>query len=324
MDAAAAMLKMMEDVLDRKLPEIVERLIITQNEKLYGDLRLELAEIKSGIQASMDVHSHLHEEFKAEIIALKNLVHSQPGSTISSQESGTTLSSAAEFRAQPMPDEIDAATMVAVNGDYWPECDLPPHQDGGLWLQTYHNEGELWSPMWTKLDAEPGQQLDSLRPQPPEPATEICIQMFQTLEPPGQHDHYQAEPASSSYHPRPVMISAIAAPIGTPLNIGGLDGGLQLEPTPKIAPPSDSESERRSPASFLHRRHNPKSCMVCRGSFKKRSSCKEHMLKCLKSNAQCQFIPNCAKHQQLIRPFSGETTEVRWKSAVAEWIHRKE
>jgi hypothetical protein len=47
------------------------------------------------------------------------------------------------------------------------------------------------------------------------------------------------------------------------------------------------------------------------------------MLKCLKPNSGCRFMPNFDLHQQLIRPFSGPDVEARWGCAISEWIHRK-
>ena len=97
--------------------------------------------------------------------------------------------------------------------------------------------------------------------------------------------------------------------------------------------PADDSSSACQPTSFptqpdllrsFHRKHNPKSCMICRGTFIKLSSCKEHMQKCLRPNSGCRLLTNCDHHQRLIRPFTGPDIATRWHTAISEWIHRKE
>lgn len=275
---------MMEEILDRKLLGALQPAMVLQVTASIQALRDEVATMKAEIISSAASSMQQQNEFKADLAALHELLTSYPVSLPVSSQSGTTLSSAAEFRDQPCPDE-DGWSKLAQDGEQYPSDSEKWRPLGGL--EGYEEaaaRGWAGSPGWPVVDVQW---------QSPQPLAGLEVQCptLMNLKSSAAESRQQDEDGSRVTVQRP-HASAF------------------------------SLLDRRSPA--LHRRHNAKSCMICRGVFKKTSSCKEHMLKCMKNNAACQFMPNCDTHLQLIRPFTGPTTEVRWISAVTEWIRRKE
>lgn len=332
---------MFEDIIDRKLsgwvpPQVADHL---------EGIRNEMSALKEVIVASLAVNLQHQAECKAEVVALRILVGSQPGSLpVSSQDSSTTtLSAAAEGRPQPQPDTDPEA-------DWW-------NQGEPIYPNEIIDAGSRWSPLlWptSQHHTFTSSHSDTSSCQPfQEPALDQLSGMADQGWPQHQAWLLPSKPLpcapqalagrasdTSGWETNPVFLEQ-------QLHLNGGAAGtipkLPTLPSPSatfertsdraeangvsralhpVLPSSSSVFERVSPA--MHRRHNPKSCMVCRGSFKKRSSCKEHMLKCLDVNARCQFLENCDTHMKYIRPFTGSTTEIRWASAVSEWIRRKE
>jgi hypothetical protein len=328
---------MFEDIIDRKLsgwvpPQVADHL---------EGIRNEMSALKEAVVASMAVNSLHQAECKAQVVALRLLVGSQSGSLpVSSRDSSTTtLSAAAEGRPQPQPDaDYDA--------DWWNQGEpINPQDDDPRWSPPQ------WPPQEPALEqlsgfANQGWPLQQawLHPSGSSPSSTQALA--------GRASGCESTPMFSSPSSTPALAGRASGWESSPtlseqqlLHIGGEGGTNPLLPTRHspsttvertsdhdgdnghfsphhpLLTSTSSTFERRSPA--MHRRHNPKSCMVCRGSFKKRSSCKEHMLKCLDANARCQFLENCDTHLKYIRPFSGSTTEIRWASAVSEWIRRK-
>ncbi len=293
----------MEDIIDRKLLgslQIVLRQEVTESIQI---LRTEVAEMKEEIIAHVATTAQQQMEVKSDLAALHVLVASYPISeTHSSQNSGTTLSSGAELRGQPPPDDVSAgSTQVVVGSHHWhggisTVGEPIASNSDSMWPQDDIEEVEdvvggagAGSSRWS---ADGGSGM----PSPPQALEQLWLQSPSPL-----NDHR----AQQSEHQVANLSSAI------------------INATHRPIPAAVAFSAGRISPGF-HRRHNPNSCMICRGSFKKRSSCKEHMLKCFNSNAACQFMPNCDNHLQLIRPFTGPSPEVRWISAVSEWIRRKE
>jgi hypothetical protein len=315
-EGATLTLSMLETLLDRKLGDIVTRVIRTQVDMQFSGLREEIAALKQEFVTTAAANTQQQAECLASISALSSQL---PGSHPSTQNSGTTLSSGAELKSQPIPDADYAA--------YWnPQGpnDEVFSSDGFQGWSEHFSASAGWagrasaqcsfegSP--SRFDAEPRSSA--------EPA---WMHEPQNLQYPNGH-HLQQPALMSTATTQPPATSA--GPVGMPLlqNQQFTIGQQLQQPALMISstlppPPFHSLSDRRSPA--LHRRHNPKSCMVCRGSFRKLSSCKDHMLKCTRSSSGCRFLANCDFHQLLIRPFSGATVEERWESAVSEWIHRK-
>ncbi len=309
---------MIESLLDRKLGDIVARVINAQVAGHFSGLRDEIAALKVEIIATAAANSQQLALNQASINELKSLL---PGSQPSTQSSGTTLSAAAELRSQPIPDADYAAycNPYRPNGDAddfdadvmggWSENEEWPYQAA----RQRNNDG---SP--SRQHAPPIRVLPDTQ-HPNDPAETVAQHAAAATSGSGTN---RLQPAA--WHP-PIM-SAVAGWITDPLH-PTYPIGLQQQQTALMpcatahTPTMQCWTDLNAPA--LHRQHNPKQCMVCRGSFQKLSSCKEHMLKCLNVNAGCRFLTNCDHHQQLIRPFSGPTVEVRWMSAVSEWIHRK-
>ena len=302
-DGETKLMTMIESLLERKLGEIVATVIHTQVTGQILGLRDEIAALKLEICSNAVMQSQQQAECQASIMALQNMI---PGSHPSTQNSGTTLSSGAEFKPQPIPD--------AEFEPYWnPPGTIEALNDFGA------DMSENWSDRATRHcdhDGSPYHQLSTTSREMPD--------LLQHSAPNDDVAHFaeNADGGTADANRMPVTslapLSALAGGMTIKQQPCRLIGLQQYQPTPSTMP---SLSDRRSPA--YHRQHNPKSCMICRGTFVKLSNNKDHMLKCFKPNAQCQFRPNCDHHQQLIRPFSGATTELRWKSAVAEWIHRK-
>ena len=238
------LLTMLETLLDRKLGDIVARVISTQVSGLFSGLRDDIAALKLEVITTAAANAQQQAECQASINALQSLI---PGSQPSTQSSGTTLSAAAELRSQPIADADFAA--------YCNPC-RPSSGDDNFDVDVMGG--------WSDSD-----------------------EWLHQSNPHGLQQQQSAPMVCTTAH----------------------------------TPSTPYWNDPNAPA--MHRQHNPKSCMVCRGCFVKLSSCKEHMLKCLKANSGCRFLPNCDHHQQLIRPFSGPTVEARWMSAVSEWLHRK-
>ncbi len=276
---------MLEEILDQKLMCALQPAMVQQVTASIQALRDEVATMKAEIISSAASSMQQQIAFKADLAALHEMLVSYPVSLpVSSQNSGTTLSSAAEFRGQPQPDE-DRWSRVARDGEPFTSDSVILGQRDDIDSDA-DAAGRAWagSPGWPAAD-----------------------ELWANMPPPAGLD---------VQCPSPLHLKGIATVSGQQHE----DGSRVTIQRPQSS--AFSLLDRRSPA--LHRRHNAKSCMICRGVFKKTSSCKEHMLKCFNSNAACQFMPNYDTHQQLIRPFTGPTTEVRWTSAVSEWVRRKE
>jgi hypothetical protein len=290
-----AILQMLENLVDRKLGDIVAAVLNSQVAGHFNGLRDEIAALKMELLTTAAASSQQQAESQKLMAALTSRL---PGSLVpSTQSSATTLSAAAEFRSQPIPDADYAAYWNPTRPGEGFNFDNDPFSDRDDWTNAAAAHSRDGSPSLSHA-ASTGMKPDPMHHDADAPminaagggSAEACLQ------PITQHQVHSS----------------------------GLQQQLPTHLTHWNSTTSQAAhvlSDRKSPA--LHRRHNPKSCMVCRGSFKKLSSCKEHMLKCIKDNSGCRFLPNCDYHQQLIRPFSGPNVEVRWMSAVTEWIHRK-
>jgi hypothetical protein len=295
------LLRIVENLLDRKLGDIVSKFMVPAMSEQFNELRADIASLKQEFVANAAANKLRQEECHATIEALTCKL---PGSVPTSQSSGTTLSAGAEFKPQPYPDADDAAYFnPAYDWGYGYMSDNMPNFmangddiEGGDWThQTETNETVPSFP-----------SLATLLPVIPVPL-QGCAG------------------SAADFTPQPQTINEPFPGSQLSPQLQSCPAGLQSPhgSSSAIQPPEQHRlSDRRSPA--LHRKHNPKSCMVCRGSFRKISSCKDHMQKCLKPNSGCKFMANYDHHMQLIRPFSGPEVAARWGSAISEWIHRKE
>jgi hypothetical protein len=305
-DGETHWLSMMETLLDRKLGDIVTKVLCTAVAEQFNGLRDEIAALKQEFILTSAANLQKQTECQASIEALTSLL---PGSHPSTQNSGTTLSTAAEHRSQPIPDADFEA--------YW---NPTRPSDGAFGFEddvAIFNENEDWTYRVAIAEHSPSHLQAAAFPvmSVPLPGNSAAI-----MSPNGvgwqRDDAAGREPAIGMQQPGTYPEQPQAAM-----------SRLMPYPQQQTGPNGQQSAleyltDRKSPA--LHRKHNPKSCMVCRGSFRKLSSCKEHMLKCLKPNSGCRFLPNYAHHQQLIRPFTGPDVEARWVTAITEWIHRKE
>jgi hypothetical protein len=331
---------MIESLLDRKLGFIVDK--SNQVVEHFSELRVEIAALKQEIITT-----------SASLAEIKSLL---PGSHPSTQNSGTTLSAGHEFRAQPIPD----CDLAAYSNPSRP-CDGAIGYPDDYWLHL--GEPDDWMNQAADQERSPSLPQSSSFPvmpdgigalaecagsavfaQQPETSFAPLSAAMPRLMPYPQHptgpQGFQPEHGSSSV--LPWLMSdpqhQSGPPGFQPAHASSSDQpGLMpnpLHPTclPNLQPADDSSSACQPTSSptrpdllrSFHRKHNPKSCMICRGTFIKLSSCKEHMQKCLRPNSGCRLLTNCDHHQRLIRPFTGPDIATRWHTAISEWIHRKE
>jgi len=360
------LLMMIESLLDRKLGFIVDK--SNQVAEHFSELRVEIAALKQEIITT-----------SASLAEIKSLL---PGSHPSTQNSGTTLSSGHELRAQPIPDGDEAAYSNPTrpcDGAFGYDDDYLVHLgERDDWMN--RDENQERSPSLPQSSTFPVMPVgigplqacagSALFAQQPETSFASLSAAMPGLMPIPLHQSgpqgFQPAHGSSSVLPwlmsdlqhqsgppgfQPAHVSSSALPwlMPNPQHQSGPPGcqpahesssaqpWLMLNPQypscpPSLQPAHDSSSACQPPAASpmlpgprsLHRKHNPKSCMICRGTFIKLSSCKDHMLKCLKPNSGCRLLTNCDHHQRLIRPFTGPNIATRWHTAISEWIHRKE
>jgi hypothetical protein len=292
---------------ETRLLSIVESLLakvlVTAVAEQFNGLRAEIAALKQEFVASAAANLQKQEECQSAIVALSSLL---PGSHPSTQNSGTTISAAAEFRAQPIPD----ADYAAYWNPAYPDDGAPGFMGDNLGS---FSDGDDWTHRAETFEASSLSSLESK-------TSSLPLLPVPQLGCAGSSEVVTQQPGTTNELPQAALPGLTLYP-----HLRSSPSTLQPSHPSTSAfqpPPSLWLSDRRSPA--LHRKHNPKSCMVCRGSFRKLSGCKEHMLKCLKPNSGCRFMPNYDHHMQLIRPFSGPDVETRWGCAISEWIHRKE
>jgi hypothetical protein len=294
------MLTMVESLLDRKLGDIMAKVMLPAVADQFDGLRAEIASLKQEFVATAAANRQKQDACQASIEALASKL---PGSHPSTQNSGTTLSAAAEFRPQPMPDAGYASYMYPPHPDFDAFGFLDEHSPyfiaGDAW--SHQAAAEENSPSATSRRSTTSMQL---KPDPQDGYARSAAWVM-------QQPNINLEPLQAMWPPNPQQTLCQSD-----------DQQASGSSAAKGPPAPHILADRSSPA--LHRKHNPKSCMLCRGSFKKLSGCKEHMLKCVTTSSGCRFMPNFELHQQMIRPFTGPDVETRWGDAVSEWIHRKE
>lgn len=295
------LLRIVEHLLDRKLGDIVSKVMVHAMSQQFNELRAEIASLKQEFVASAAANMLKQEECHASISALTCLL---PGSIPTTQSSGTTLSAGADFKPQPIPDADDDAYYNPAYG--WGSGYMVDNMPSFM-VSGDATDGDDWTHQAETDETAPSfLRLAPLLPAIPAPFHGCA----------GSAAYFPPQPPTIN-EPNPgsqLSPQLQSCPAGH-LSAHGSSSAFQPTHPHRL-------SDRRSPA--FHRKHNPKSCMVCRGSFRKISSCKDHMLKCLKPNSGCKFMENYEQHMQLIRPFSGPDVAARWGFAISEWIHRKE